>query len=170
MNLTKYQRINLINQYTILSKLSDDSRDKKYYEYLNEILYSGYVGLYYEMTDNLGDEVPKEIYQETIEILNMFRWISKSIDELNDKEKEIINNLEYNNLKFSGFDANNDTHYNILYTMKTQFGKWEEIDKNFNSHSEINLINYIIQLNRYKKIKKSSEVLSITQLIELNEI
>lgn len=139
--LSIFERQILALQFRILAELNkEDEHLSNNYEKKSEILEYGYTGEYSEVFDVHIEEVSFEICGETNEILNMFRRIENTIDQLSDEEKE---NLDIEKLKFEGFDANNNPHYYYAKFMIEKMNKWQE-HKNtpLNSHSEFPLMKY----------------------------
>jgi uncharacterized protein len=136
VELTKYERLNLINQYKILEKLyPDESKD---YEVLRKALEEGYVYNYYDSFHWMEDELSEAECREVIEILNMYRDLKFSYGNLLDKEE-----IEESKLIFRGFDGNYETKQYVYaqyylfdldkYLELRQYSKFHD----FNTHTEM---------------------------------
>ena len=149
--LTITERQILANQFRILSKLEDDT---EYYEKRAEIVENGYTGQYGEVFLVDQEETDYNICRETHDILNMFRYISNSIPNLTDEERESLN---LDKLTFKGFDANNDEHYHYASFMIEKLGKWAEHKEMYlNSHNSMTISAYRKMLPVYKKVLDSN--------------
>jgi len=84
----------------------------------------------------------------------MFRYISNSIPNLTDEERESLN---LDKLTFKGFDANNDEHYHYASFMIEKLGKWAEHKEMYlNSHNSMTISAYRKMLPVYKKVLDSN--------------
>jgi hypothetical protein len=158
MKLTEFERLSLYNQYEIMKSL--ENGNQKDYENYQTILKEGNEGLYYELGD-FSEYIPKSIYDETCDILTMFRYITSSLEKLSSEEKEKLNT---HILSFEGFDGNNDLHYSVLSTTKDlNSNKWEEV-KILNSHSSMSLLRYKGMMACLKDMNKNREELTFEDL------
>lgn len=101
MELTKKERLLLVNQYLILEKLYPD--DEEYYKKMRIALEKGYTRHYSENIRFIENEMTEVQCEEAIEVLRMHRALNWSYDNLEDKE-----DVEKDDLKFSGYDLNNE--------------------------------------------------------------
>jgi uncharacterized protein YfbU (UPF0304 family) len=101
MTLTKLQRLILINQFRILEKLYPDEAD--HYKNLRIALEKGYSSHYDDLVQWIDDDLPDDECHEVFEILRMYRYINFSYKNLEDKS-----NIDASNIKFPGFDGNNE--------------------------------------------------------------
>lgn len=104
MQLSKKDRVRLINQYRILASLYPN--EAGHYEELIEILQSGYEIFYSMIDDWVSDDMPKDEGRIVLDILNMYRMI-EDFKRVN-KDKEIE---EHPWRYFIGFDGNNETSH-----------------------------------------------------------
>lgn len=143
MELSKKDRYIISNQLKILSKLYPSEA----YEYENQrkAVEYGYSLNYSGIFENIFDEMSKEECQEVIDILNMYRAITFSYQNLSDNS-----GIEEYYLKFQGFDGNNETDqysytcYFILDLNRFQELKYDLEYPDLNSHSPM--------LNKYRKM------------------
>ncbi|MGL4875275.1 MAG: YfbU family protein [Clostridium sp.] len=100
MKLSKVERLLFANQFRILEKLYPD--DAEYYENSRIALEEGFVGHYGNIFEGISDdELSEEECGEVIEILNMYRAITFSYKNLDDKE-----GISDADIRFEGFDLN----------------------------------------------------------------
>ncbi|MBP2201350.1 uncharacterized protein YfbU (UPF0304 family) [Methanococcus voltae] len=140
-NLTKLERLMLINQYTILKKL-DESNEKTYEKYIT-ILREGYEFYYYEFGYFGEFKLEKcdlvisilEFYQNVIELY----YLNHNNDDENIKK---IKNEK--NSKFKGFDGNWEADYlGFTRFLILEDGRYAQLKKyakecdDFNSHGKM---------------------------------
>ena len=115
MELSKAEKLILINQYRILSALNPDGAGN----YNNRIkaLEKGYKIHFDEMMNRIEDELTEEECQEIIDILEMYTSLRDSFKNLKDKK-----GLDKKELIFEGFDLEKEEkqlHYleYLLYNL-----------------------------------------------------
>lgn len=147
--LTKKDRLMLINQYKILAAL--DESEENYYLELIEILENGY-SIFYSMVDNwVADDMPEEDGKFVLNILDLYRAIEDV--KRSTKDKEISS---HNYAFFRGFDGNNETaHMGFCrFLIETQ-GKFQEqkpyLIKNDNLNSHMPMI------DKYQRMLDASQ-------------
>lgn len=145
MELTKKDRIILINQYRILAKLNPD--ESSHYEELIEILQNGYEIFYSEMTSWIYDPMTSDKGDFVLNILNFYRFL-ENYKKNNPEDKEMSENLWS---IFRGFGGNDESEYlsftEFLIERQNKFieqVKYKEETDNFNSHFPV--------LEKYKKM------------------
>lgn len=140
LGLTRVERLMLVNQFRLLQVANkDDDRLREHYRRLEEIFERGYVQLYDEAFRALNDELPPEVSEEVLSILDMHRAMLWSLGERPDPEY-------VEKVKFQGFDANNEWEYLGFAKFIQQHPdrpKYEEL-RIFNSHGAT--------LPRYRKM------------------
>ncbi|WP_144499262.1 YfbU family protein [Bacillus sp. FDAARGOS_235] len=140
MKLTKSERLILINQYTILGKLYPED---KTHSYNKEILINGYTSNYDELFDGLHEDVPEEVCKEVWDILQMHRSLKFSFDDLEDK-----GDLKENDIKFQGFDGNDETDYMVYAKFIIHdMDRYKELK---NEHCDYNT--HFPTLSKYKRM------------------
>lgn len=148
VDLSYAERLILANQYAILEKLDPDNGR----EYMNaqEIVQSGYEFLYETLNPSMDRVIPAEASQEVFDILDMFRAIEGSAQDIGKTPAEL-------RADFEGFDANNDhEHYGFCRFVRRSLGRWSELDKYpDNSHSTISLPRYREMLKRWRALGSS---------------
>jgi len=137
-SLTKIERLILSNQYRILEKLhADDEYEKRSFARFAEIVESGYVSMYRHAMERINDELPEEISEEVLSILDMHKTMLFSLGEKpNPKDLERV--------KFQGFDANNEGEHLSFARFYADDGKKYPELQIFNSHHST--------LPRYRKM------------------
>ncbi len=104
MNLTKKDRVFLINQYQILALLNASEAPR--YNELIEILRNGYEIFYSKIDEWVYDDMPSEQGQFVFDILNIYRIIEDF------KRAQPLSSISTHNYSFfRGFDGNNETDY-----------------------------------------------------------
>ncbi|MDU5492441.1 MAG: YfbU family protein [Clostridium perfringens] len=144
VKFTEKERLMLFNQYEILKRLDEDLYDE--YELKQEILLNGYTHNYDELVEGFNSEVDSEISKFVFDVLQMHRVLLFSYEDLTPEEKQEVN---LKDIKFRGFDGNEETDYYMYakFVLK-KLKRFEEIYDDgkveFNSHWNT--------LNRYKRM------------------
>jgi uncharacterized protein len=160
--LSKYERLNLINQYMILEKLYPEYADS--YSLHRKALTEGYELHYKWIYENVWDGLPEDECKKVLDILEMYRNITYSLKEL--KNQDLNKNLK---ARFRGFDGNNESPY-LAYCSYfiVDLNRYNELsygekNPNFNSHCEL-LPEYLNMLEEWKKMKNPYELKSEAEL------
>ena len=125
-------------------------------KFIEEVMSNGYYwALGYEYSGIFDDEItnPKDV-KETVDILNMWRFIQNRYKALSEEDKIKVKketNLNDEDFKFEGFDANNDPHYFIANFLIEKLNRFTDITP-INSHSAASLELYNRMLPVYKDI------------------
>ena len=152
MELTKKERLILFNQYEILKHL--DPQEKEEYEKNQKIIYNGFKYDYDELVGFLNEETPVEVSEFVYDVLQMYRCINDSYDDLTEEEKDEFKKL---NTRFAGFDGNEESkYYWYACFLLEDLGKFEESYDNgkieINSHSN-RLYRYNKMLSNWKEVR-----------------
>ena len=138
MELTKKERLILSNQFKILEKLYPEEAD--FYSVQREAIEEGFALHYDDAVKLFAEEMTNEECKEVIDILDMFRALHYSYENLDSEEKDEID--EYK-IEFHGFDGNNETKQ-MAYTeyFINKLDRFEELRDNsefpdYNSHSRV---------------------------------
>ena len=137
MELTKKERVIISNQLKILEKLYPDEAD----EYANrrKAIDQGFKIYYIDIDDQ---ELSIEACREVMDILNMYRAIINSYKKIMDKKE-----LDYDSIKFSGFDGNNETkQFSFTRYLIHDLGYYQDLltSPDLNSHWPI--------IDRYRRM------------------
>ncbi|UXU56822.1 YfbU family protein [Staphylococcus agnetis] len=164
MKLNKLERLQLINQYEILKRLSDNKHDIKEYEHFIKILEEGLESLYSVFLGGLGEEATKEDYEYTTDVLSFYSDLMSSYKD-NGMENDRLKYL----IQFKGFDLNDPLqipylkYAEVLMLDLGYYQKLKELceiehESDLNSHgAEINKKAMDRYLYNYKEIKKKRD-------------
>ncbi|GAA0100804.1 YfbU family protein [Paraclostridium bifermentans] len=152
MELTKKERLILYNQYEILKKLDPDGEDL--YDRDQEILINGYKINYPDLVCGFTDETSEDISEFVIDVLQMYRILNNSYNELNYEDKEKIRLYD---ISFKGFDGNEEIDYykyaDFYLNKLDRFDELKELEYfEVNSHSNM-LDNYMRMVSSWKEVK-----------------
>jgi uncharacterized protein YfbU (UPF0304 family) len=137
-----------LNQLHILEKL--DLANAENYAENREIIAHGYTAQYDEVFGELYDEMPMDECLYVYNVLDLFRLLIQSYDALEDKQGLLLDDI-----RFPGFDGNNESkrHAFVLHLKKQ--GKWTEtLTGSLNSHSMTTMTTYPHMLENFAPIKK----------------
>ncbi len=159
MELTEYQRLNLLNQYKILrdlAKIRKDEYDIQYYNNLVKIVAEGYERDYELLTEEIDEEFSKEDCDFVWDTLEMYRAIHDSYYKIKKPT------LSKSDIKFDGFDGNNEGRYYslcrfILFDLKRYEEQTEDGRTDFNSHCR-RCEKYRTMLSKWNSLGKSYEL------------
>lgn len=148
VTLTPAERQTLINQFAILEKLNPEgANDYKKYQ---DILQRGFAILYDEAV-SVWEEMDVEEGRYVIDVLNMHRDLKFSFDELEDKA-----GLTENDIKYQGFDGNNESKRLSLAEFFGAEGRWTELNLRKNSHSTTTIRRYPPMLKRWREANEKN--------------
>ena len=151
MELSKKDRVFLINQYKILAALYPD--ESKHYEELISILDHGYEVFYSMIDEWISEDMPEEEGKFVLDILNIYRVVD-DVKRVG-KNEEIS---EHNYSFFRGFDGNNETEYmafaRFLVIEQGKFIEQESyLAKNDNMNSHCPMVHkYKAMVDMWKKL------------------
>ena len=135
MDLSKKDRLFLINQYEILKALNPDYSSD--YEESIEILQNGYETFYSRFDNSVYDEMSSEKSSLVFDILGIYRSVEDY--KHNNPGDEEIEGHSWSN--FKGFDGNNETEYmaftRFLIEKQEKFTEqlvYKQETDNYNSH------------------------------------
>lgn len=158
MNLTKKDRVFLINQYRILAALKEDEAD--HYNELISILENGYEVFYYMIDEWYSDSMPSDEGRFVLNILDLYR----AIENLKRSTKSAELNDHYYSF-FRGFDGNDETQYmgfaRFLIEKQGKFFEQEQYlrrNDNLNSHAPM--------IDKYRRMLIAAE--SINDIWEMS--
>lgn len=153
MQFTKKERLNLINQYKILSKLYPE--DLEHYDELREILEDGYEIFYSQISEWVSQDMPEKEGKFVLDVLDLYRAI-EDYKRISKDQKVIDNHYSY----FRGFDGNNEGKYmqfaRFLIHKQNKFSEQKDyLRKNDNLNSHMPMIStYEKMLSKWRDIGK----------------
>ena len=145
-SLTAVERKILVNQFLRLEKLDPDGAE--YYAESRDIIEHGYTIFYEEVLQSIYDEMPIEECRYVFDVLDMHRALRNSYDKLADK-----GGIPEDDIRFRGFDGNNETKRYAFAEHLKKTGKWTEtLSGGLNSHSITTMHRYPKMLEKYNRI------------------
>ena len=132
MEISKKDRVFLINQYQILAILYPN--DANHYNELIEILENGYMIFYSKIDEWIFDDMPYNEGKLVLDILSLYRTI-EDLKRNNTSETLSSNYYSY----FKGFDGNNETEYmGFARFLINEQGKFPEQQQYFIKNDSMN--------------------------------
>lgn len=146
--LSMIERQILVNQFRILAHL--DPKSAEDYEANATILARGYTVQYDHVLRQIYEEMPVEDCTYVFDVLDMFDMLLHSYRTLKDKE-----GLVEEDVRFRGFDGNNETKRWAFAEHLKKEGRWEAVlSGGLDSHSMVTKSLYPQMLKRYEPIKQ----------------
>ena len=163
MELNKKERLILWNQYEILRQLDQDNAEE--YESIQEILANGFE-YDYDYLVRWMEDTPVIVSQEVRDILQMFRCLTFSFDNLDDKT-----GVEREDYLFKGFDGNEEIkHYAYAKWLIEKQEMYQEF-KNCDLNSHWTKLNtYMAMLDRFYQILNDNGYDKNTDSLSLEEL
>jgi uncharacterized protein len=131
MTLSKTERLTLANQYRILAVI--DQLNARSYERYVEALESGYESAIADLFDPIFDGLNTDACSFVINVMAMHDALQRSQTALGEASTATTNDV-----KFRGFDGNNETEYmayaRFVVQHEQRFTYLEPIGGDFNSH------------------------------------
>jgi uncharacterized protein YfbU (UPF0304 family) len=142
VELKKFERLLLSNQYRILSLLDQSNAD--HYDKLRDALEKGYVASYREdLFAGLRDGLSVEQCAFVVEVMNMYDALQRSYDALDDKQ-----GIEEERTKFPGFESDYELaqlgYARFVVEREGRFGHLKSVRADFISHTPM--------LDRYRRM------------------
>ena len=113
--MDKNTRMILLGQYKIREKIAEltkDKDEKEYCEFAQEILQRGYSDNYYELDCMVEEEEISDVDSNLVwDILEMYRAITDKYES----SEELQNEFSFSQIRFSGFDLNEETELYCYY-------------------------------------------------------
>ncbi|EIT7319457.1 YfbU family protein [Enterobacter hormaechei] len=165
MKLSKKDRLILINQYKILSKIEPE--DEEHYKELISILENGYTIFYSEIENWISEDMPISDGKFVLDVLSLYR----SLEDIKRTSADERINKHHMSI-FRGFDGNNEyqqlsfTRFLILEQNKfsEQTDYLIKTDR-FNSHSPM-IDLYARMIAKWEQLGKRY-TLSVEQALEI---
>ena len=153
--LTPAERLQLVNQFEILEKLYPELAED--YAAKREIVERGYTIQYDDVFGGIFNEMPLAECEYVYGVLGMFRVLINSFNALKGKKR-----LTLDDVKFGGFDGNNESKRHAFVEHLRKEGRWTEtLVGNLNSHSISTMSLYPEMLAKFDRI---AEGLNKTQV------
>ncbi|MBF6522826.1 YfbU family protein [Nocardia farcinica] len=158
-----HERLVLSQQARTLAALAEDEHDAEIYLRNAEILEEGFTGEYGEVFASLRPELSRSHCALLWDILDMFRILGASIDNLTAEERADLGEDVLEDLRFSGFDLAHSVEGPMLNYLRflIRQERWSEmkdrlaeLGENGHSHHEY-LPHYQRMLETYRPILKS---------------
>ncbi|KQU17819.1 hypothetical protein ASG61_28210 [Bacillus sp. Leaf75] len=163
MKITAFEKVSLINQFKIIEKLYPE--DSHIYIPLRVVLEEGFDCGINDIHDWLYSSAKsKKIYEDVLEILEMYTHLISSYDKLTNKT-----NLNKNKFLFPGFNRNNEVHYLIcakfLISNKEEFKiiNNNKVHEDLTSHKVMNT-KYFTMLAKWRVFKNKKTALTYEEL------
>ena len=149
MEISKRDRLILINQYKILAGFNKDEAD--YYQELINILENGYSIFYSQLDESVLDDMPPEAGRFVLNILDLYRAIEE-VKRSSQNEKLIGHSYSY----FNGFDGNNESEYMgfCRFLIEVQ-GKFQEQKQYLSKNDHLN--SHMPMIEKYERMLKISK-------------
>ena len=146
--LSKVERLMLANQLRILEKVDSENADG--YKKDRDIIVHGYAIEYEDVFTEIYSEMSVEECRYVYDVLDLYRVLIRSYDELKDKE-----GLTPDDVKFQGFDGNNESKRWAFAEHLKREGRWtESLSGYLNSHSMRTISLYPKMLERFDPIRQ----------------
>lgn len=147
MELSKKDRLILVNQYRILQKLSKEGYEIADYESKITALLNGYTLHYEDLFDEFSEkELSVEESRYVLDVLELYRAIIFSYTRL--CGENLVKKLTDKDVAFPGFDGNDESEY-LSYARYfiEDLGRYDEI-KQYAAECDLN--SHMNTTNRYK--------------------
>ncbi|MCS3662328.1 YfbU family protein [Salinibacter ruber] len=122
MDLTKYQRLVLVNQYRILEKVDPERADQ--HEKTRKVFERGYEMAYDWRTDSIDEPVSQGECEFVFDVLDMFNELQRGYDQHNPE------GIERREVEFPGFDTSVDEIGMLSWAefAINELGRWGRVD------------------------------------------
>jgi len=146
VHISKAQRALLLNQYRILEIL--DTKNAEQYRNFQKILERGFTILYSDII-RVCDEMTVEEGRYVLDVLDVFRTLKSSYEQLADKS-----GINPERLKFEGFGGNGESQLTRFTEFLKEHAQYKEtVPDSINSHSPTEY-RYRPMVERYHAIER----------------
>ena len=146
--LTSEQRLQFINQFRILEKLYPEHAEE--YAESRSIIAHGYTIQYEEVFREVFEEMDIDESKYVYDVLDLYRTLIESYATLTDKK-----GLTPEDVRFRGFDGNNESKRLAFAEHLREQGKWKEtLTGGLNSHSMMTMSLYPRMLAKFEPIRQ----------------
>ena len=128
--LTELERLQLVNQYTILEKLDEENTD--HWAECKRIVREGYTIFYSKVFDPIWEELSYEDCRYVMEVLDLHDALQQSFFKLAEKD-----GISESDVAFHGFSGNDESHLLCFAGYLRDTGKWQTLlkdKKDLDSH------------------------------------
>jgi uncharacterized protein len=127
--LSFQQRQMLAQQNEILALLHTDQYESQHHRTMAEVLREGYAGEYDKVFGGMPPEMSRSECKLLWDILDMFRVLSASIDQLSEDDRAALGDGNEKRLRFAGFDLNDSREGRLLGYVRhlVDTDRWTEI-------------------------------------------
>jgi uncharacterized protein len=128
--LSPQQRLLLAQQHEILAVLrAQDDYESRHHRDVAKVLREGYAGDYGEVFAGIYSEVPRSECKLLWDILDMFRMLEVSINQLAAEDRTALGEDSERRLRFAGFDLNDSRESRMLGYVRylVDHDRWTEI-------------------------------------------
>ncbi len=162
MNLSKKDRVLLINQYRILAALSKD--DESHYLELIQILEHGYE-IFYSMVDEwISDDMPEEAGRFVLNVLDLYRVVEDAKRSTRDTRL-----AEHDFGVFPGFDGNNESEYlGFCRFLIEKQGKFQEQEQYLSKNDGMN--SHMPMIQKYQRMLDAAGDLTAARRLSPEQI
>jgi uncharacterized protein len=144
MELTKKDRLLLINQYRILAAI--DKPEESHYLELIEILQNGYEIFYSSVGEWISDDMPEKEGRFVLNVLDLYRAIEDAKRSTRDPSL-----LEHHFAVFPGFDGNNEAEYlGFCRFLIEKQGKFQEQEQYLSQNDGMN--SHMPMVDKYRRM------------------
>lgn len=158
--LSKRDRQQLALLHRIVELVSPDEDEAAYHARMAKVLQRGFTGEYADEFVAIDDEMPMSECRLVWDLLDMFRVIRASVDNVGPERVQEIDEIAEHVLTFRGFDFNDRREGRMAsYAAHLiESGRWEELAEHFdakhehgNSHAPV-LASYLRMLDIFRPI------------------
>lgn len=162
MELSKKDRLSLINQYRILAAL--DKGEESHYLELIHILEHGYE-IFYSMVDEwIAENMPEEEGRFVLKVLDLYRAIEDVKRSTRDPRL-----LEHHSAIFPGFDGNNESEYlGFCRFLLEKQGKFQEQEQYLSKNDGMN--SHMPMIDKYRRMLDAAGDLTAVRRLRPEQI
>lgn len=165
MRITDRQVLSLLHRILARVLPDDDNEDgdRDYQLARAKVIESGFTGEYWREVAGFSPELSKRDCGRVLDILDMFRIITFSLQQLEKDGTTVGEDLRYD-LEFQGFDGNDglESHMASYVEFLMSDGRWaelkEQVDNNDGGNSHTLMLDaYMRMTTEYRRIKASQD-------------
>ncbi len=136
--LSKSARQQLALLHKLIALASTDADEVGYHSRMAHVVQEGFTAEYADAFIAINDEIPMRDCRLTWDILDMFRVLQASVDQLDTVETDALGDQARSALSFKGFDFNDPRERRLAdyAAYLVQNGRWEEFAESFDRDHE----------------------------------